>query len=134
MSLMQLPPTLPSWARSKASIFFPTQNFRIRKGRRSGCEILLYPLALGDKLLFFSQLKSLRSERDIVAVREFPSSSRSKPITVFTCRKSPYTDDRLPIGYSPPDFQLIWNNFKIEILQLQIALKPYEFDAHKMLV
>ena len=36
-------------------------------------------------------------------------------------------DDRLPIGYPVHDFQLIWNNFKIEILQLQNALNPYEF-------
>ena len=71
MSLMHLPPTLPSWARSEASIFFPTQNFKIRKGRRSCCEILRYPLGLGAKLLFFSQLKSLRSERDVVAVARF---------------------------------------------------------------
>ena len=28
MSLMHLPPTLPSWARSEASIFFPNQNFK----------------------------------------------------------------------------------------------------------
>ena len=39
----------------------------------------------------------------------------------MTRTKSPRTEDRLPIGYSLPDFQLIWN-FKIEILQLQIAL------------
>ena len=71
MSLMHLPPTLPSWARSEASIFFPTQNFKIRKGRRSCCEILRYLLGLGAKLLFFSQLKSLRSERDVVAVARF---------------------------------------------------------------
>ena len=71
MSLMHLPPTLPSWARSEASIFFPTQNFKIRKGRRSYCEILRYPLGLGAKLLFFSQLKILRSERDVVAVARF---------------------------------------------------------------
>ena len=71
MSLMHLVPTLPSWARSEASIFFPTQNFKIRKGRRSCCEILRYPLGLGAKLLFFSQLKSLRSERDVVAVARF---------------------------------------------------------------
>merc|ERR1712030_283176 len=57
MSLMHLPPTLPSWVRSEASIFFPTQIFKIRKGRRSGCEILRYPLAPGDKLLFFPNSK-----------------------------------------------------------------------------
>ena len=107
MSLMHLPPTLPSWARSEASIFFPTQNFKIRKGRRSCCEILRYPLGLGAKLLFFSQLKSLRSERDVVAVARFPTSNRSNPTTVLTGTKSPHTDDCLPIGYSLPDFQLI---------------------------
>ena len=69
--LMHLPPTLPSWARSEDSIFFPTQNFKIRKGRRSCCEILRYPLGLGAKHLFFSQLKILRSERDVVAVARF---------------------------------------------------------------
>ena len=31
------------------------------------------------------------------------------------------------MGYSLPDFQLIWSNFKIEIFQLQTALNPYEF-------
>ena len=51
----------------------------------------------------------------------------SKPIPVLTLKKSPGTEDRLPIGYSLPDFQLIWNNLKIAILQLQIALNPYEF-------
>ena len=107
MSLMHLPPTLPSWARSEASIFFPTQNFKIRTGRRSCCEILRYPLGLGAKLLFFSQLKSLRSERDVVAVATFPTSNRSNPTTVLTGTKSPHTDDCLPIGYSLPDFQLI---------------------------
>ena len=44
MFLMHLPPTIPSRARSEASIFFPTQNIKIRKGRRSCCEILRYPL------------------------------------------------------------------------------------------
>ena len=41
--------------------------------------------------------------------------------------KSPRSDDRLPRGYSLPDFQLIWNKFKIDIFQLQIALNPYKF-------
>ena len=48
-------------------------------------------------------------------------------MAVLIGKKSPCIDDRLPIGYPVPDFQLIWNNFKIEILQLQNALNPYEF-------
>ena len=91
MSLMHLPPTLPSWARSEASIFFPTRNFKIRKGRRSCCEILRYPLGLGAKLLFFYQLKSLRSERDVELLREFPTSNRSKPYPATRCWHSTAT-------------------------------------------
>ena len=30
---------------------------------------------------------------------------------VLTCTKSSCSDDRLPIGYLLPDFQLIWRNF-----------------------
>ena len=86
-----------------------------------------YPLRLGAKLLFFSQFKVVRSERDVVAVREFPTSNRSKPTTVLTCTKSQSTDDLLPIGYSLPEFKKISSNFKIEILRLQIALNLYEF-------
>ena len=83
-----------------------------------------YPLRLGAKLLFFSQLKIVRSERDVVAVRDFPTSNRSKPTKVLTCTISQSTDDRLPIGYSLPDFKKISSNFKIEIFQLPIALTP----------
>ena len=78
-----------------------------------------YPLGPAMK---YSKPKNVRSERDVVAVRDFPTSNHFKTIPFFTCRKSPRVDDHLPIGYSLPDFQLIWNNFKIEILQLQIAL------------
>ena len=45
----------------------------------------------------------------------------------FDAHKMLVDDDRLPIGYSLLDFQLILSNFKIEIFQLQIALNPYEF-------
>ena len=50
---------------------------------------LRYPLGLGAKLLFFSQLKILRSERDVVAVREptLPSWGRSQASIFFSTQK-----------------------------------------------
>ena len=69
----------------------------------------------------------VKSERDVVAEARFPTSIRSKPTTVLTGTKSLRTDDGLPIGYLLLAFQLIWNNFKIEIFQLQMGLNPYEF-------
>ena len=55
------------------------------------------------------------------------TSNGSKPIRVLTLIYSSRSDDHLPIGYSLLNFQLIWNNLQIAILQLQIALNPYEF-------
>ena len=43
--------------------------------------------------------------------RNFWTSNRSKPIRVLTSTKPPRSDDHLPMGYSLPDFQLIWSNF-----------------------
>ena len=59
--------------------------------------------------------------------RDFATSKSSKPIRVLTRTKCLCSDDHLPIGYSLPNFQLISNNLNFEILQLQIALNPYEF-------
>ena len=56
-----------------------------------------------------------------------PTSNCSKPVRVLTRTKSSYTLDHPSIDYLLPDFQTIWSNFKIEIFQLQLALKPYEF-------
>ena len=82
--------------------------------------------ARSEASVFFSKCNAVRSERDVVAVRDSTTSNRPKPIAVLTCKTSPRTDERLLIGYSLPDFWLIWNNFKIWILQLQITLNPYE--------
>ena len=56
------------------------------------------------KLVYYSELKMVKSERDVLAVRDFITSTRPKPIAVLTCKTSPRTDDRLLIGYSLPDF------------------------------
>ena len=53
---------------------------------------------------------------------DFATSNCSKTIGVLTRTKCSCSDDHLPIGYLLPDFQLIWNNFKIEIFELQIVL------------
>ena len=57
MSLIHLPSTLPALAWREASIFFPTQSFKIRKGCRSCSETLRYSLGLGAQFLFFPNSK-----------------------------------------------------------------------------
>ena len=79
-----------------------------------------------------------KSERDVVAVRDFLASICSKSIGVLTGAKCSRSDDRLPIGNFLPDFQQIWSNFKIEISELQIALNLLEFwraqNAHVAMI
>ena len=66
---------LPNWN----IFFFVVENFRGTNFARKGTNWLIvpklvsigYPLRLGAKLLFFSQLKIVRSERDVVAVVRF---------------------------------------------------------------
>ena len=59
------------------------------------------------------RLLAARFSADLEQVqnRYFSTSNRSKPIGVLTRTKSFCRDDRLPISYSLPDFQLIWSNF-----------------------
>ena len=109
---MQLPPTLPSWARSEASIFFPTQNFKIRKGRRSFCEILRYPLWLGVNLLFPSQLKILWSERDVVAAARFSNFK-----SLYT--HNSFDNHKIPTYRWPSTHRLPAARFSADLKQLQ---------------
>ena len=55
----------------------------------------------------------------------------------FDAHKKLVYDDRLPIGYSLPDFQQIWSNFKIEIFQLQMNFESQythkSVDTQKLL-
>ena len=39
------------------------------------------------------------------------TSNRPKPMGVLTRTECSYSNDRLPLGYSLPDFQQIWRNF-----------------------
>ena len=48
-----------------------------------------------------------KSERDVVALRDFLTSNCSTSIRVWTCTKCSWSDDRLPLGYLLPDFQQI---------------------------
>ena len=68
-----------------------------------------YPWA--TRCPIFSRFKGTFWSHFIFFLTNFPTSNRSKPTTVLTCKKSPHTDDRLPMGYSLPDFQQIWRNF-----------------------
>ena len=48
-----------------------------------------------------------KSERDVVALRDFLTSNCSTSIRVWTCTKCSWSDDRLPLGYFLPKFQQI---------------------------
>ena len=78
-----------------------------------------------------------KSERDVVALRDFLTSNCSTSIRVWTCTKCSWSDDRLPLGYLLPDFQQIWSNFKIEIFQLQMTFESQythtSVDTQKLL-
>ena len=72
---------------------------------------------------FLLTFLSARSNLVIISQKKNLTSNRSKPIGVLTRTKSSCSDERLPIGYSLPDFQLIWSNFLNRSLHFSLKLQ-----------
>ena len=66
---------------------------------------------------------SARSILVNLSLKKKKASNRPKTIGVFTCTKPSCSDERLPIGYSLPDFQPHRSNFLAALTAAAAALK-----------
>ena len=112
-----------NWVYSSAPTITQTRSKKDVVAGQEFPTIVLYPHRPGAKLLFFFKFNAVRSERDVVAVASFSNFKSLKTQSSFDIHK-------IPAYQQTPTNQLlaalIWK-FKIEILQLQIALHPLEF-------
>ena len=117
--------------------------FKGKKNKGIGIPIRLFTPKKSVCIIILNIMKTLYASFQLFSLSAFKvrsnfihfsikkkTSNRSKPIGVLTPTKSSCSDDRLPIGYSMPDFRPNWSNFFVTPTAAAAALTRKEGGRH----